>query len=184
MTAGHSFIPTVDALEAALTPRTKAVLINNPGNPTGAVFSAIEVDEVLRFARAHDLYVISDEVYSKIVFEPPYTSAWGRGEDDRVIVADSLSKTYSMTGWRIGWALAAADMAAQIAKLQEAYISCCSAVSQKAAEAALSGRPAVRRDGPGGVSSQPGDRDGGAGRSRHRLRARCRELLSLGGRGR
>ena len=94
---------------------------------------------MLRFARAHDLYVISDEVYSKIVFEPPFTSAWGRGEDDRVIVADSLSKTYSMTGWRIGWALTAADVAAQIAKLQEAYISCCSAISQKAAEAALSG---------------------------------------------
>jgi aspartate/methionine/tyrosine aminotransferase len=133
------FVPTVDALEAALTPRTKAVLINNPGNPTGAVFSRSAVEAVLGFARRHDLYVISDEVYSKIVFEPPYTSARGLGEDDRVIVADSLSKTYSMTGWRIGWALAAPEVAALIAKLQEAYISCCSIISQKAAEAALAG---------------------------------------------
>ena len=137
--AEHGFAPTRKQLEAVCTPRTRAVLINTPGNPTGAVFSRATMKEVLGFARDHDLYVISDEVYSKIVHESPFTSAWGLGEDDRVIVANSVSKTYSMTGWRLGWALAEPSVAALIAKLQEAYISCSPTLSQKAVEAALAG---------------------------------------------
>jgi aspartate aminotransferase/aminotransferase len=137
--AAHGFAPTCDQLEAACTRRTRAVLINTPGNPTGAVFPRATMEEVLGFARDHDLYVISDEVYSKVVYEPPFTSAWGLGEDDRVIVANSVSKTYSMTGWRLGWALAEPSVAALIAKLQEAYISCSPTLSQKAVEAALAG---------------------------------------------
>jgi aspartate aminotransferase/aminotransferase len=137
----NGFVPTSHDLEGALTPRAKAILINTPANPTGAVFPQKVMEMVLNFAQAHDLYVISDEVYGKIVFgrELPHTSAWGLGHDERVIVANSLSKTYSMTGWRIGWSLAAPDMTVQIAKLQEAYVSCCSSIAQKAAEAALSG---------------------------------------------
>jgi aspartate aminotransferase/aminotransferase len=137
--ARHGFAPTREALEAAVTPRTRAVFINTPGNPTGAVFSEETIAEVLAFARDHDLYVISDEVYGKIVYDRPFVSAWGRGEDDRVIVADSVSKTYSMTGWRLGWALAEPALAALIAKLQEAYISCAPTISQIAVEAALAG---------------------------------------------
>lgn len=139
LAAEDGFLPTREVLDAAVTPRTKAILVNTPGNPTGAVYSRSQVEEVLRFAREHDLFVISDEVYSRLVFEPPFTSVWGLGEDDRVIVADSFSKTYSMTGWRIGWALAVPATAQLIGKLQEAYVSCCSMISQKAAEAALSG---------------------------------------------
>jgi aspartate/methionine/tyrosine aminotransferase len=137
--AEHGFAPTREQLEAACTSRTRAVIINTPGNPTGAVFSRATMEEVLGFARAHGLYIISDEVYSKVVYEPPFTSAWGLGENDRVIVANSVSKTYSMTGWRLGWALAEPSVAALIAKLQEAYISCSPTLSQKAAEAALAG---------------------------------------------
>ena len=137
--AASGFVPTRRELEAACTPRTRAVLINTPGNPTGAVFSRDAVEDVLEFAREHDLYVISDEVYAKIVYDRPFVSAWGHGEDDRVIVANSVSKTYSMTGWRLGWALAKPEVAALIAKLQEAYISCAPTISQKAVEAALSG---------------------------------------------
>jgi aspartate/methionine/tyrosine aminotransferase len=135
----HGFSPTRAQLETACTPRTRAVLVNTPGNPTGAVFSPATMEDVLAFARDHDLYVISDEVYSKIVYEPPFTSAWGLGEDERVIVANSVSKTYSMTGWRLGWALAEPSVVALIAKLQEAYISCSPSLSQKAVETALSG---------------------------------------------
>ena len=137
--AGSGFVPTRRQLEAACTPRTRAVLINTPGNPTGAVFPTDAIEDVLEFAREHDLYVISDEVYSKIVYDRPFVSAWGHGEDDRVIVANSVSKTYSMTGWRLGWALAKPDVAALIAKLQEAYISCAPTISQKAVEVALAG---------------------------------------------
>ena len=110
--AEHGFMPAREHLEAACTPRTRAVIINTPGNPTGAVFSRATMEDVLGFARDHDLYVISDEVYSKIVYELPFTSAWGLGENDRVIVASSVSKTYSMTGWRLGWALAEPSVAA------------------------------------------------------------------------
>lgn len=137
--AAHGFAPTRAQLEAAVTSRTKAVLINTPGNPTGAVFSRATMEDVLAFARDHDLYVISDEPYGKIVYEPPFTSAWGLGEDERVIVATSVSKTYAMTGWRLGWALAEPSVAALIGKLQEAYISCSPTLSQKAVEAALTG---------------------------------------------
>jgi aspartate/methionine/tyrosine aminotransferase len=135
----HGFAPTREQLEAVCTPRTRAVLINTPGNPTGAVFSRATMEEVLAFARDHDLYVISDEPYSKIVYDSPFTSAWGLGDDDRVIVANSVSKTYAMTGWRLGWALAEPSVAALIGKLQEAYISCSPTLSQKAVEAALAG---------------------------------------------
>jgi len=137
--AAHGFEPTREALEAAVTPRTRAVLINTPCNPTGAVFSRDTIEGVLAFARDHDLYVISDEVYGKIVYERPFVSAWGLGDDERVIVASSVSKTYSMTGWRLGWALAEPAVAALIGKLQEAYISCSPTVSQLAVEAALGG---------------------------------------------
>ena len=167
--AEHGFMPAREHLEAACTPRTRAVIINTPGNPTGAVFSRATMEEVLGFARAHDLYVISDEVYSKIVYEGPFTSAWGLGENDRVIVANSVSKTYSMTGWRLGWALAEPSVAALIAKLQEAYISCSPTLSQKAADAALSRRPVVHRHVPQGVQRQPRHRRRGAPAGRHRL---------------
>jgi aspartate aminotransferase/aminotransferase len=137
--AAHGFAPTREQLEAVCTPRAKAVLINTPGNPTGAVFSRATMEEVLAFARDHDLYVISDEPYGKIVYDPPFTSAWGLGDDDRVIVANSVSKTYAMTGWRLGWALAEPSVAALIGKLQEAYISCSPTLSQLAVETALAG---------------------------------------------
>lgn len=75
--AARGFVPTREQLEAVCTARTRAVLINTPGNPTGAVFSRATMEEVLGFARDHDLYVISDEPYSKIVYDPPFTSAWG-----------------------------------------------------------------------------------------------------------
>ena len=140
LAAEHGFEPTRETLEAVVTPRTRAVLVNTPCNPTGAVFSRDTVEGVLAFARDHDLYVISDEVYGKIVYdERPFVSAWGLGEDERVIVANSVSKTYSMTGWRLGWALAEPAAAALIAKLQEAYISCSPTVSQLAVETALAG---------------------------------------------
>ena len=135
----QGFAPTRESLEAAVTPRTRAIIVNTPCNPTGAVFSRETMEGVLAFARDHDLYVISDEVYGQVVYDTPFVSAWGLGHDDRVIVANSVSKTYCMTGWRLGWALAEPAVAALIAKLQEAYISCSPTVSQLAVEAALAG---------------------------------------------
>ena len=180
--AGHGFAPTREALEAVVTPRTRAVLINTPGNPTGAVFSEEAIEGVLAFARDHDLYVISDEVYGKIVYDRPFVSAWGHDEDDRVIVANSVSKTYSMTGWRLGWALAEPAVAALIAKLQEAYISCSPTISQVAVEAALAGDQSCVAEFREAYRGNLDDRRRGARAAGHRLRPLGRDLLPLGAR--
>ena len=122
-----------------MTPRTKVLVINSPGNPTGAVFSRDVVLQLLDFVRRHDLYLISDEVYEQIIFEGEHVSPARFDTEGRVITVSGFSKTYAMTGWRLGYAVAAQPLAAQIAKLQEPFVSCASAVSQKAGEAALSG---------------------------------------------
>lgn len=127
------------ALEGLVTPRTKALVINSPGNPTGAVFAREVVLQLLDFVRRHDLYLISDEVYEQIIFEGEHVSPGRFDTEGRVITVSGFSKTYAMTGWRLGYAVAARPLAAQIAKLQEPFVSCASAVSQKAGEAALSG---------------------------------------------
>ena len=133
------FTPDFAALERLVTPRTKVMVINSPGNPTGAVFSREVMLQLLDFVRRHDLYLISDEVYEQIIFEGEHISPARFDTEGRVITVSGFSKTYAMTGWRLGYAVAAQPLAAQIAKLQEPFVSCASAVSQKAGEAALSG---------------------------------------------
>jgi aspartate/methionine/tyrosine aminotransferase len=133
------FTPDLSALDGLVSPRTKALLINSPGNPTGAVFSRDVMLQLLAFVRRHDLYLISDEVYEQIIFEGEHVSPARFDTEGRVITVSGFSKTYAMTGWRLGYAVAAQPLAAQIAKLQEPFVSCASAISQKAGEAALSG---------------------------------------------
>jgi aspartate/methionine/tyrosine aminotransferase len=137
--ADSGFTPDFAALESLVTPHTKALVINSPGNPTGAVFSRDVMLQLLAFVRRHDLYLISDEVYEQIVFEGEHISPARFDTEGRVITVSGFSKTYAMTGWRLGYAVAAQPLAAQIAKLQEPFVSCASAISQKAGEAALSG---------------------------------------------
>jgi aspartate/methionine/tyrosine aminotransferase len=139
LSAENGFTPDLAALDRLVTPRTKAMVINSPGNPTGAVFSRDVVLQLLAFARRHDLYLISDEVYEQMLFEGEHVSPARFDSDGRVVTVSGFSKTYAMTGWRLGYAVAAQPLAAQIAKLQEPFVSCASAVSQKAGEAALTG---------------------------------------------
>jgi aspartate aminotransferase len=97
-------IPDDEVLDAAIGPRTRAVVFANPGNPTGAVYSRSEVERLLAWAARHDLFVIADEVYRRIWFEAPPTSALEfEAHRDRVICVDSLSKTYSACGLRLGF---------------------------------------------------------------------------------
>lgn len=131
------FLPTVEDLERALTPNSKVLILNSPSNPLGTVFPAALMQQIIDFAGCHDLFVLSDEVYEKIIFEGNHTSALPFDTDGRVVGAFSFSKTYAMTGWRVGYAVASPDIAAQIGKLQEAYVSSACSVAQKAAEAAL-----------------------------------------------
>ncbi len=136
------FQPDLEELErlAAETPAAKAIFVNSPSNPTGAVFPTDVIQRILEVAQRHDLYVISDDVYEDIVFDgspPPVPGCFDR--DGRVVSIFSASKSYAMTGWRIGYLAANPELANTIAKLQEAMTSCASSVSQKAAQAAIDG---------------------------------------------
>ncbi len=133
----RGYVPDVEVLERLVTPRTKLLLVNSPGNPTGAVFPRETVAALVALAARHDLYVLSDEVYEDFVFDGRHETAAQFDRDGRVISVFGFSKTYAMTGWRLGYVLARPPVAALVGKLQEPLVSCASSVSQKAGEAAL-----------------------------------------------
>ena len=129
------------AIERAVTPKTRAVMLCNPGNPTGAVFSDDDVRALAGLALKHNLVIISDETYDALVFDgPPPLSPLSLPEvRDRVIVVSSFSKKYAVTGWRIGWAAASAEWMEQLMKVHDAAAICAPVPSQYAALAALTG---------------------------------------------
>jgi len=135
----NGFEPRLEDLEPLVTPKTQVIVVNSPSNPTGAVYSRKTCEMLLEFARKHDLTIISDEVYDRIIFEGEHVSLLSLDPGERVISVGGASKTYSMTGWRVGWYSAPAHVAAHMNKLLEPYASCAAAPSQKAAEAALRG---------------------------------------------
>jgi aspartate/methionine/tyrosine aminotransferase len=136
---GRGFEPDVSGIEALVTPRSKAIVLNSPGNPTGGVYSRESIAAVLELAQRHDLWVISDECYDELVFEGEHVSSVTVGEPDRVVTVFTFSKSYAMTGWRVGYVVAPLPLADAIAKAQEPVVGNASSVSQKAAEAALTG---------------------------------------------
>ncbi|MBI4493986.1 MAG: aminotransferase class I/II-fold pyridoxal phosphate-dependent enzyme [Chloroflexi bacterium] len=133
------YLPDLAELRRLVTPRTKVLLINTPGNPTGAVFPGEMVQALVEFAAEHDLYLISDEVYEEFVFEGEHVPAATFDRDGRVITVFGFSKTYAMTGWRLGYVVASPQIAPLLARVAEPLVSCPSSLSQKAAEAALQG---------------------------------------------
>ncbi len=129
-------------LEGAITPKTKCILLNNPSNPTGMVYGREELEALCAVCVRHDLYIIADEIYSSLLFDGrEFTSVASLGEavKERTILINGVSKSYAMTGWRVGYACAGEG----IAKVMGNYLShstgAPSSVSQKAAAAALSG---------------------------------------------
>ena len=126
-------------IEKALTPSTRALLLNSPNNPTGAVLNRKDLAEIAEVVKKHDLTVISDEVYDSILYENSgYCSiAQLPGMQDRVIIHNGFSKTYAMTGWRLGYLVAPEKYVQQSVYLQEALISCAPTFTQVAATAAL-----------------------------------------------
>jgi aspartate/methionine/tyrosine aminotransferase len=128
------------AMEKLVTPKTKLLMINTPGNPTGAVYPPEAVREIVDFARRHDIFVISDEVYEEILFDGKHTSTGLYDTDGRVATVFGFSKTYAVTGMRVGYTVTRNEKLVQlITKLQEPVISCASGISQKACLAALQG---------------------------------------------
>jgi aminotransferase len=126
-------------VEKAITPKTKALILNSPCNPTGAVLTEQEVRDIAEVAKKHDLWVFSDEPYDAIVYDG--TEAFSIAQlpemRDRVVVLNSFSKTYAMTGWRVGFLILPDGYSQKFAQLQEGMVSCVSAFSQKACAEAL-----------------------------------------------
>ena len=135
----NGFIPDPAAVEQAITPRTRAIVVNSPSNPTGAVYPAPVLEALVELARRHDLWLISDECYDEMCFDVEHVSPATFDTDGRVVSVFSCSKTYAMTGWRIGYVAAPPALAATLAKLQQPILANACAISQKAAEAALTG---------------------------------------------
>lgn len=135
------FLPDLDEVRAGIGPRTRAVLINSPQNPSGVVYPPTMIRDLLALAEERDVVLISDEAYDELYFDDPPVSPGGLApvESGRWLATFSCSKTYAMTGWRVGYLVAPREVAALATKLQEPTISCVSAVSQRAALAALSG---------------------------------------------
>jgi aminotransferase len=131
----------LDAIENAITDRTRAVILCNPGNPTGTVFADADVTALCDLAHAHGLWIISDETYDFLVYDaaPPKSPAARAAVRPRVITVGSFSKKYALTGWRVGWVTAAEPAMAQIMKVHDATAICAPTPSQVAALAALSG---------------------------------------------
>ena len=133
---------TPEQLRAAVTPRTRMVLINSPSNPSGAVYSRQELTALGEVALEHGLYVLSDEIYEKLVYdgaEHVSTAQLSPELKARTIIVNGVSKTYAMTGWRIGYAAGPADVIGLMDKAQSQTVSHPSSISQKAAVAALEG---------------------------------------------
>lgn len=126
-------------IEKAVTPRTRAILLNSPCNPTGAVLTKEDILAIAKVAKTHDLWVLTDEPYDAIVYDgiQPYSMAQVPEMQDRVMVLNSFSKSYAMTGWRIGYAAGPADIIDRMVKCQENFNACANAPGQYAAAIAL-----------------------------------------------
>lgn len=135
----RDFVPDFAAMERLLTPETRVLLVNSPSNPTGAVYSKATLKACLDFCRRHDLYMLSDETYDQLVFEGEHFSPAQWDDEGRIISVFTVSKTYSMTGWRVGYAVASESAITMMSKVQEPIVSCVTTVAQYAAIAALQG---------------------------------------------
>ncbi|MBR6203467.1 MAG: pyridoxal phosphate-dependent aminotransferase [Candidatus Methanomethylophilaceae archaeon] len=127
-------------VEAAITPRTRMIILNTPSNPTGCVMPRGVLKQIADIAKAHGIKVLADEIYSAIVYEGEHVSISSfPGMFENTITVSGLSKSYAMTGWRLGWAIAPAEDIKAINKLQSHSISCAVSFVQKAAVEALTG---------------------------------------------
>ncbi len=144
--AKYDFGVRATEIAAAITPRTKMILLGNPNNPTGGVIPAAELREIAKLAIEHDLIVVVDEVYSRLVYNTEYLSiASLPGMQERTVLLDGFSKAYAMTGWRIGYVAAPPTILEAMVKIHQYTIMCAGTAAQEAAlEALLHGEDDVR----------------------------------------
>ena len=136
----NDFALDVEELAGLITPRTKLLIINSPGNPTSGVLSAAEIGRIAQLAVDNDLIVLSDEIYSEIIYEGEHVSiSTFPGMAERTIILDGFSKTYAMTGWRLGYGAMPPELVAAVNKLMVNSNSCTAVATQRAGVEALTG---------------------------------------------
>ena len=136
-----------EQLRAALTPKTRMIILCSPNNPTGSIYSAAEMDALVEVLRDYpEVYILSDEIYNELVYTPytlhhtPYTLAAYEDLSDRLIIINGVSKAYAMTGYRVGWLMSKNKaLVSACIRLQGQVLTCATMIAQKAAEAALTG---------------------------------------------
>ncbi len=128
-------------LEKAVTPATKMMILNTPSNPTGVAYTQEEVDALVEWCFAHDIFVLADEIYDQLVYDgaPVSASHWWEKYPEKIAILNGLSKAFSMPGWRVGYTLAHEELIKQCSKLQGQMTSHMCSIAQKAAVAALDG---------------------------------------------
>ncbi|MEW5995078.1 MAG: pyridoxal phosphate-dependent aminotransferase [Candidatus Zixiibacteriota bacterium] len=130
----------IDELTALITPKTRLVVINTPQNPTGGILTREDLEAIVELAQKHDFWIMADEIYSRIIYDVEFQSIGSiPGALDRTILLDGMSKTYAMTGWRLGYAVVPRKLAEWLAKLAINNFSCTSTFSQYAIIEALTG---------------------------------------------
>lgn len=137
----NGFFLDANVLEQAITPRSKAILINNPNNPTGRVLSREEVEGVVRVALKHGLYIISDEIYEKVIYGDVrhISIASIEGAADITVTVSGFSKAYAMTGWRLGYVVSAERISNEMLKVHQHTVGCAGSFIQRGGLAALNG---------------------------------------------
>jgi len=135
----NDFLPDFDELERIVSDRTRVIIVNSPSNPLGVVFDAETLQALLDFAKRHDLWIISDEVYEYFTWGDKHVSIGSLDDSNRVFSVFSLSKTYAMTGIRVGYVVTPPGFAAVMRTVQEAAISCVNTPAQYAGIAAITG---------------------------------------------
>ncbi|MDO8506102.1 MAG: pyridoxal phosphate-dependent aminotransferase [Candidatus Limnocylindria bacterium] len=138
----NDFVPDLDELRRLVTPKTKMIILNSPHNPTGGLLSKEAVREIARLAREKDLWVLSDEIYAELIYDGEHHSiAHEEGMAERTIILDGFSKTFAMTGWRLGYGAFPKSLVDPVAKLVTNSVSCTATFTQRAGIVALNQRP-------------------------------------------
>jgi len=135
----NAFAADISELEALITERTKLVIMNSPQNPTGGMLSSADLKRLGELCANKNVWLLTDEIYSRMIYEGQHDTPWKYGDTNRMVVLDGFSKTYAMTGWRLGYGIMSEEFAAHMARLQTNATSCTAAMTQMAGVEALTG---------------------------------------------
>ena len=141
-TADEDYLVTIEGLEAARTDKTRVLILNSPSNPTGCCYTQEQLEAIAEWARANDIFIISDEVYDRLVYAPSEPASLAKtweAHPETIAIVGALSKSFCMTGWRVGYALGHEDLVKAMSKIQGQSTSNINSITQKAALAALTG---------------------------------------------